>query len=832
MIRREKNNTRKRRQLRQVVLFLFLLFPTVFLNAQNFASPRETLLFDRGWKFHLGDAANPEKDFGYGTDAIFAKAGESVGAIKPDFNDSTWRSVDLPHDWANELDFVHSGKHYIRDHGYKPIGRNFPSTSIGWYRRSFFVSGEDSGKRLVIRFDGVFRDCKVWLNGHFIGSNQSGYSEFQFDVTDYTWYGKKNTLVLRVDATQYEGWFYEGAGIYRHLWLMKYNPVHIPQYGVYVHPEVNGEEAQVSVETSVENQQNQEISCGLTTRILDARNNIVEEQSAPEFLLPPFQQNQVKQKFSVKEARLWTLENPYLYKLLSIVTVNGKITDSISTPFGIRTIRFDKDKGFFLNGKHIKLQGVCCHQDHAGVGSALPDRLQYYRIAKLKEMGCNAYRTSHNPPTKELLDACDRLGMLVMDENRLMGSSPEFMGEFEKLILRDRNHPSVIIWSIGNEEYVIQGNETGKRIAQSLMTRQQELDPTRMCTYAGNNGNEFTGINGIMPVRGFNYMNNNTDIDKYRQDHPDQILLGSEEASTVCTRGIYTNDTVRGYVCDYDLNFPDWGARAEDWWKFYSDRDWLAGAFVWTGFDYRGEPTPYNWPCINSHFGIMDVCGYPKNNYYYYQAWWTDKDVLHLAPHWNWKGREGDTISVWCETNCKNVELFLNGKSLGSKQVMKNSHLEWKVRYQPGILEAKGVRNNKTLSTRFETTGNPSAIRLSPDRESIHGDGEDVVVVDVTVQDANGNEVPDASNLIRFELQGSGRIIGVANGDPSSHEADVHLDGNYSRSLFSGKCQVIIQSDNHEGMIILRASSEGLEPASVSISAGRDTGRPSVGIIW
>jgi len=816
-----------------LILFLMLLlFLPQRMFSQNYTHTRETLLFDRGWKFHLGDASNPAGDFGYGTAAVFAKAGESTGAIKPEFNDSTWRTVDLPHDWANELDFVQSKNPYVRDHGYKPVGRLFPATSIGWYRRSFLVSTDDSGKRIVVRFDGVFRDCKVWLNGHYIGNNMSGYSGFQFDITDYIWYGKKNTLVVRADATQYEGWFYEGTGIYRHVWLEKYNPVHIPENGVFVHTQVKGDAADVFVETSFENQQGEAVSCSLTTKILDAQNNVAGEQTLPQVLVPVSQQNTVKLQLSVKEPRLWSLETPYLYKLVSIVKINGIKTDSVTTPFGIRTILFDKDKGFFLNGKHIKLLGVCCHQDHAGVGSALPDRLEYYRIAKLKEMGCNAYRTSHNPPNRELLEACDKLGMLVMDENRLMGSSPEMMGQFEKLILRDRTHPSVIIWSIGNEEYVIQGNETGRRIAQSLMTRQRELDPTRLCTYAGNNGNEFTGINGIMPVRGFNYMNNNSDIDKYRQDHPDQVLLGSEEGSTVCTRGIYTNDTIRGYVSDYDINVPDWGARAEDWWKFYSERDWLAGAFVWTGFDYRGEPTPYNWPCINSHFGIMDMCGYPKTNYYYYQAWWTDKDVLHLAPHWNWKGREGDTIQVWCETNCKSVELFLNGKSLGTKQVAKNSHLEWKVKYQPGILEARGVKNNKTLTTRIETTGNPSTIRLTPDRESILGDGEDVVVADVTVLDANGKEVPDASNMIRFEVQGAGRIIGVANGDPSCHEADVHLDGNYSRSLFNGKCQVLIQSDNHEGMIIVRASAEGIEPASVSISASRSPGRPSVGIIW
>ena len=791
------------------------------------SSVREKLLLDPGWKFHFGDAASPKDDFGYGIELLFAKAGESGGAVSSDFDDSSWRTLDLPHDWAVELDFVKMNDENVMSHGFKPIGRQFPKTTSGWYRKSFFIPQTDEGKRLAVKFDGVFRDCKVWLNGHYLGNNLSGYSEFSYDVTDYINYGQKNVLVVRVDASQYEGWFYEGAGIYRHTWLLKYDPVHIPDYGIFVYTKVDQSAAKVNIETKIINQSEGKADGELSSLIIDEKGQTVGQADAQRFELSPDEAKTVKQQIVVANPQLWSLETPHLYRLVSLVKSGNAVLDSVETTFGIRTIFFDKDKGFFLNGKHLKIKGVCCHQDHTGVGSALPDRLQYYRIEKLKEMGCNAYRTSHNPPTPELLEACDKLGMLVMDENRLMGSVPEFMGQFERLILRDRNHPCVIIWSLGNEEGRIQNADVGKRIAKSMIQRLKELDPTRLCTYAANNGNQYSGINEVLPVRGFNYINI-TDIDKYRKDHLDQILMGSEEASTVCTRGIYANDPVSGYVSDYDLNFPRWASTAERWWSFYAERPWLAGGFAWTGFDYRGEPTPYGWPCINSHFGIMDMCGFPKNNYYYYQAWWSDKDVLHIYPHWNWKGREGQIIDVWCQSNCGAVELFLNGKSLGKKTMPPNSHLEWKVAYRPGVLEAKGWKNGKVISAKIETTGEPVSIHLAPDRPSINADGEDICIVNVTAHDAKGREVPIADNLIKFELNGRGKIIGVGNGNPSSHEPDKYLLGTYQRRLFNGKCQVIIQSTQEAGEINLTATSDGLKSDSIVIKTLPCKPRPTV----
>ncbi len=810
--------------------FLLIYFLILFIASGTITAQREKLLMDFGWKFHLGNAASPKEDFDYGLGAIFAKAGSAVGAIKPSFDDSQWRNVDLPHDWAVELGFVNIKDEDVMSHGYKPVGRQFPESTIGWYRKTFIIPIEQKGSRFTIKFDGVFRDCNVWLNENFIGRNLSGYNEFSFDVTDYIQYGRKNVLVVRVDASQYEGWFYEGAGIYRHVWLIRNNPLNIPEYGIFVKTGVNGKAADVSIDTKVANLSGEKEKFSIITSILDKSGKTVASVKTGGLALSSFESAGTAQKIKFSNPHLWSLEDPYLYKLVSVIDKNGKTIDRRETEFGIRTIKFDKDKGFFLNGKHVKIKGVCDHQDHAGVGSALPDRLQYFRIEKLKEMGVNAYRTSHNPPTTELLEACDRLGMLVLDENRLMGSTPEFIKQFEGLILRDRNHPSVIAWSIGNEEFAIHNTPIGKNIAASLLRVQEKLDPTRLATYAGNNGNSFEGINEIIPIRGFNYMNI-ANIDKYRKDHPDQILWGSEEASTLCTRGIFANDTAKGYVSDYDINIPGWGSRAENWWKFYDAREWLAGAFVWTGFDYRGEPTPYSWPCINSHFGIMDVCGFPKTNYYYYQSWWTGKDVLHIAPHWNWPGMEGKNIKVWINTNCENVELFLNGKSLGKKNVEKNSHLEWDVAYEPGTLEARGIKNGRTITSKVETTGRPERIILTPDRNSINADGEDLSIITVTALDKKGREVPDASNFIRFEVEGEGKIIGVGNGDPSCHEPDKHLDGNYSRSLFSGKCQVIIQSSKMPGTIKVKAFSDGLESGSTVINSNPAPVRPVVGTL-
>lgn len=430
-------------------------------------------------------------------------------------------------------------------------------------------------------------------------------------------------------------------------------------------------------------------------------------------------------------------------------------------------------------------------------------------------MGVNAYRCSHNPPSKSVLEACDRLGMMVLDEIRVIGTGKEYYDQFEKLILRDRNHASIMMWSLGNEETGVQNTDLGRRMAHTLVQRQRELDPSRLSTYGGNNGIKFLGINQEMDVRGFNY--HIKELDDYHKEHPAQPVIFSEVSSMVSSRGMYVKDSLKGYLPDYDLNKPHWGQTAEEWWKFTVDRPWLMGGYVWTGFDYRGEPTPFTWPNVNSHFGIMDVCGFPKNTYYYYQSWWTDKDVMKIYPHWNGH-KIGDKVNVWCNSNADEVELLLNGKSLGKKVMPRNGHLEWDVVYEPGKLEAIGLKNGKTIQTAVETTDNALQIVLAPDRSTIKADGNDVTVINVTALDGRGREVPDAANMILFSLSGEARILGVGNGDPSSHEADICLDGKWKRSLFNGKCQIIIQSPEKEGQFSLTASSEGLKKETAVIT--------------
>jgi len=809
-------------------LILFLLLGTA-IYAQDADYQGERISLDEDWLFQLGDAASGEEEyFEYGKNFHpFAKSGRAIGVNSLEYSTEGWRQVDLPHDWAVELPFVKDKS--LNSHGFKPVGYKFPETSVGWYRKKLYIPEEDKGRILKLKFDGVYRDCDVWLNGFYQGNNKSGYMEFMHDITDMVHYGDTNIVVVRVDATQFEGWWYEGAGIYRHTWLIKKSKVHIPEHGTYVTTAVNGKSATVNIQTEVLNTLPANQKGELQMSLVDRSGNIVGKAKA-RVSLSANERKTLNSKITVSNPKLWSLKEPYLYQLVSTLTINGLVQHKEHTRVGIRTIEFTADRGLFVNGERVKIKGACVHQDHAGVGVALPDRLQYYRIEKLKEMGCNAYRSAHHPPTPELIEACDSLGMLMFPENRLLTSSTEQLDQFRRLIKRDRNHPSVILWSLGNEEHDIQNTEVGTRIAQTFKKIQQELDPSRLCMYGGNNNLIFDGVNEVVDVRGVNYVwagdfekerkDKIFDVDKYHEAHPNQPILGSEEASTLCTRGQYEMDTLQGYLPDYDkkVNIPYWWcANAEEWWKFYDEREWLAGGFIWTGFDYRGEPSPFREISVNSHFGVMDVCGFPKNNYYYYQAWWTEKDVLHIYPHWNWHGKVGETINVWCQTNCDEVELFLNGNSLGKQKVEKNSHLEWDVQYEPGVLEARGLKNGKTIIKKIETTGPPATIVLTPDRSEITADGKDISVVNVTVMDSEGREVQDAKDFISFEIEGNGKIIGVGNGDPGSTEPDKILSGNYYRKLFNGKCQVIVQSNKGHGNISLKAHAEQLRTAEIQI---------------
>ncbi|BAV04096.1 beta-galactosidase [Filimonas lacunae] len=757
-----------------LVVLCISALPVLAQTNTTVVSIRERLLLDSGWRFAFGHPYNTDKDFGHATGyfSYLAKAGYADGPADAAFDDRAWRKLSLPHDWAAEQDFSPQGSF---SHGFKQVGRHFPDKSIGWYRKAFHVTSAELGRRITVAFDGVFRNATVWINGHFLGVESSGYSSFEYDITDYINYGGNNVLAVRVDATMEEGWFYEGAGIYRHVWLVKTAPLHVAANGVVVNTTLENNAAQVQAGVTIQNDALQGKMCAVKVAVVDAAGKTVATAWKEGVEVAALQHKEIALALRVTDARLWELDNPYLYKLVTTVLAEGKETDVTTTSFGIRTIRFDAATGFFLNDKPVKLKGTNNHQDHAGVGTAIPDALVDYRIQALKDMGANAYRCSHHPPAPELLDACDRLGMLVIDETRLMGTSGQPLQDLKRMIVRDRNHPSIFCWSVGNEEWRIENGETGARMATTLQAYAKSLDSTRYTT-AGISGGFASGISDVLEVMGYNYLGNG-DIEAHHKRFPQQPGMGTEEGSTFATRGVYVNDTARQYMAAYDRKPRPSFYSIEEGWRFYADRPYLAGLFIWTGFDYRGEPTPFGWPSVNSYFGMMDICGFPKDDYYYLQSWWSNKPVLHLLPHWNWAGKEGQLIDVWAYSNCDEVELLVNRKSQGKKRMTRNGHLEWKVPYVPGVLEAVGYKNGKAVLWEKRITAQaPAVITLAAHKPAVVANGSDVAVVTVGVTDAQGHVVPMADNDITFALSGPGRIIGVGNGNPTSLEKEQFLD--------------------------------------------------------
>jgi beta-galactosidase len=780
-------------------------------------SGRQTLSFDTAWRFHLGEVA---------------------GAELPALADAAWRALDVPHDFSIEGPpgadpATMEGPFDSKSPG--GTGAGALNGGIGWYRKAFTLPAGSAGKRVGIQFDGIYMDSEVWLNGVSLGKQPYGYTSFQFDLTPHL-KPDGNVLAVRVNVQQPCSRWYSGAGIYRHVWLTLTDPVHVAPWGTYVTtPEVSEGAATVKVRTQVRNDGKDGAKATLTTTLVDADGKKVAEHQSSESIAAGAGA-EFTQSLKVTGPRRWSTEDPYLYQVVSELRIGERLVDRYTTPLGIRTIEFTADNGFLLNGKRVQIKGVCQHHDLGCLGAAVYRRGIERQLEILKAMGCNAIRTSHNPPTPELLDLCDKMGMLVMDEifdewiipkSGMKFGYKRFFEEWSErdlvsMIRRDRNHPSVILWSIGNEikeQGAPQGGEMAKRLAD--ITRRE--DPTRLVTSGVNKMGPAlaNGFVKALDVIGMNYF-----TDQY-QAQKGKLLVAAETSSALSTRGEYGLElTPEGKVnmnmrpnnqcVSYDLDRPNWGCTAEESLLFIKNAPWVAGEFVWTGFDYIGEPTPYHWPSRSSYFGIIDLAGFPKDRYYLYQSQWTDKPVVHLLPHWNWKGFEGKEIPVWCFTNAESVELFLNGKSLGSKDFKdsKSLHLEWKVPYEAGVLKAVAKKDGKTITEEVRTAGEPAKLIVRPDRKQIAADGEDLSYVEVSVVDKDGYICPNADNLITFGLEGPGVVVGVDNGDPTNHEpfkASQH-------KAFHGLCLAVVKAGRSPGEIRLKVTAPGLPAEPVVIT--------------
>ncbi len=769
------------------------------------AVKREVLSFDEGWRFHLGDIPFPEIK-GHNITYGHAKAGNASGAAAKDYNDTSWRVLNLPHDWAVEGSF---DKEANLSQGYRHRG-------FAWYRKSFRIDPADKGKHLELQIDGVSTHCTVWINGTEVHHNNCGYTGFTVDLTPFARFGNAlNTVAVRVDAQEQEGWWYEGAGMYRHTRLLKRPPLHIVTDGVFAQPVKKSKGTwEIPAEVTLENSGKEPAKGSVTMRLLSPDGKEVASGSG-KATVPVLGRSVVKFSIPVKNPLLWSPDHPALYKVETSVTSPGGNADQVAFHCGFRTIRFDAEKGFFINDQPLKIQGTCNHMDHAGVGTAVPDSLWDFRIRKLKEMGSNAYRCSHNPPPAEFLDACDRLGMLVMDESRNFNCAPEYMDQMRWMVRRDRNHPSVILWSVFNEE-PMQATEQGCEMVRRMSAAVKELDTTRPVT-AAMSGGHFAPFNvsQVVDVVGFNY--GQAGYDNFHKAHPEIPIMSSEDTSAFMTRGEYVTDKSRNIIASYDDERAPWGATHHDGWKRIAQRPFVAGGFVWTGFDYRGEPTPHTWPSAGSFFGCMDLCGFPKAAFFMHQAHWIkDRPVLEIVPHWNWKGMEGKPVRVMVISNAPKAELFLNGKSLGEKDVDPYAMVSWEVPYEAGVLEAVSSKDGKEMArTKVETTGDGVALELIPDRKEIAGDGRDAVPVTVRVVDAKGRHVPTASPMVSFAVEGPVAQIGLGNGDPNCHEAEKAN----SHSLFNGLGQAILQSvPGGKGPAVLKVSSPGLKEASLTLN--------------
>ena len=802
-----------------VTLLALLVAPYPPAAAQR---ERATLPLDRAWRFHLGDVP---------------------GAQEGTFDDSGWRTLNLPHDWSIEGEFS--------DTNPAGAGGGALPGGVGWYRKTFSVAERDAGRLVFVEFDGVYRNSEVWINGHYLGKRPYGYSSFSYELTPHLRYGRAgNVIAVRVDNSQQpNSRWYSGSGIYRHVRLVTTDPVHVDHWGSYVTtPEVTAASARVTIRTTVRNASQADQPITLRTVLYDAAGKEVAAATA-EARVPRDSVTDIAQDLVIRSPALWSLERPYLYRAVSRVLCGGRTCDDYSTPFGVRTFVFDPDRGFILNGKQLKIRGVCLHHDLGALGAAVNTRALERQLQIMRDMGVNALRTSHNPPAPELLDLTDRMGFIVLDEAFDMWKKEKtkydyhldwdawHVRDLSDMVQRDRNHPSVFIWSIGNEvmEQWTNDDTTAIPIARELAGIVRRLDPTRPITSANNNGSPANPMfhAGALDLLGHNY--HHEAWPNLPAQFPGAKLIITEAMSALNSRGFYEqpSDSVASYetpyvkdhgpqpnksyqLSSYDNRKAFWGSLHEESLRLFERYPFISGMFIWSGIDYLGEPTPYEWPARSSYFGVVDLAGFPKDPFYLYQSEWTDRPMLHVFPHWNWTA--GDSIDVWAYTNGDEAELFLNGASLGVKRKPGDvSHLMWRVAYAPGTLRAVARKGRQMIATQeVKTAGAPARITLAPDRSALRADGSDLSFVTVSVLDRAGVPVPTADHLIRFRLAGDGAIAGVDNGDQVSH-ASFKAD---RVRLFNGKALVIVRAGEREGTATLTAEADGLAPAVVRIALG------------
>jgi len=779
-------------------------------------------LFTKDWHFYLGDVTNGQD---------------------PGLDDSQWRLLDLPHDWSIEGNFS-------KENPATPGGGALPG-GIGWYRKSFTLPENEKDRKVFIEFDGVYRNSEVWINGHYLGKRPYGYISFCYELTPFLKYGaEKNILAVKVDNSQQpNSRWYSGSGIYRNVRLVKTEKIYVDHWGTFIStPEVSAQSARVVIRTRVNNASGQDQTIKLKTVVLDdAGKNIAAVSDESESQVYADSVSEIVQELTVKNPSVWSLENPHLYRAMSTIECAGRVYDDYQTVFGIRTFEFSIEKGFILNGKQIKINGVCNHHDLGCLGAAVSTRALERQLEILQAMGCNGIRTSHNPPAPELLDLCDKMGFVVMDEAFdmwLKEKTPyDYHLDFEAWhrrdlqdqVLRDRNHPSVFIWSIGNEvvEQWNKQDSSGLMIAGELAGIVKKLDPTRPITAACNDQDPSNPLikSGALDLIGYNYAQNK--YPDFPKTYPGKRFIATETVSALATRGSYDmpSDSIRRWPVRWDIPFTTgnadfscssydncsapWGSTHEETWRIMKQYEFLSGMFIWTGFDYLGEPTPYGWPARSSYFGIVDLAGFPKDAYYLYQSEWTNKPVLHIFPHWNWQA--GQQIDVWAYTNCAEVELLLNGQSQGTRKKTGNDlHLSWRLSFVPGTIKAIGRSGGKEiLSREIKTAGKPSKIILEADRNKIAADGRDLSFVTVRIVDKEGTVVPYADNLIQFAVSGAGRIAAVDNGLQTSEESFIADH----RQAFHGLALVAIRSTESKGRISLQATADGLEGSSLTIES-------------